>query len=229
MAERGREVVLDEGDAALVSCAEEVVALQSPGLFLGLHIPHADLTALLPNTENRVMRRIPRDVPALRLLVDYIGLIHAHGELSRSELQRSVVSHVHDLLALALATDADTTMPAAHAGAGAARLRAVKHDIIENLARPDLSIDVVATRHHLQARYIQRLFQRDGTTFSQFVLERRLSKAHSLLLVARRHNVNIATVAFACGFNDQSYFNRRFRQHFGLTPSDVREIGWRGN
>ncbi|WP_426424322.1 winged helix-turn-helix domain-containing protein [Bradyrhizobium genosp. A] len=103
MTQRGREVVLGEGEAALVSCAEEVVALQSPGHFLGLHIARADISALVPNVDDAVMRRIPRDVPALRMLVNYVDLIRARGDLSEPELLRSMSSHICELVALTLA------------------------------------------------------------------------------------------------------------------------------
>jgi AraC-like DNA-binding protein len=32
----------------------------------------------------------------------------------------------------------------------------------------------------------------------------------------------ISEIAFDCGFNDLSYFNRCFRRRFGLTPSAAR-------
>lgn len=227
MTQRGSEVVLDEGEAALVSCAEEVIALQSPGRFLGLHIPRADLTDLIPNVDDAVMRRIPRDVPALRLLINYVRFVGEQGDLAAEDLQHAVVSHIRDLVAQTVAAREDAGTPAASVGAGAARLRAIKADIAENLARADLSIDAIASRHRLQPRYIQRLFQREGVTFSQFVIEQRLSRAYRLLLDVRRLDSTIATIAFDCGFNDQSYFNRRFRQRYGLTPSEVREIGRR--
>ena len=34
----------------------------------------------------------------------------------------------------------------------------------------------------------------------------------------------ISAIAFATGFRDLSHFNRTFRQHFGMTPSDTRHI-----
>jgi AraC-like DNA-binding protein len=32
----------------------------------------------------------------------------------------------------------------------------------------------------------------------------------------------ITAIAYECGFNDLSYFNRSFRRRFGLTPSEAR-------
>lgn len=102
------------------------------------------------------------------------------------------------------------------------RLRAIKRDIMAELDRGDLSINTLAARHRLKPRYIQRLFAQDGTTFSEFVLAQRLYRARQLLTDSRYDDATIAAIGFACGFNDQSYFNRCFRKFFGLTPSDMR-------
>jgi AraC-like DNA-binding protein len=48
--------------------------------------------------------------------------------------------------------------------------------------------------------------------------ERRLRKAAELARDERR----ISDIAFECGFNDLSYFNRCFRRRFGLTPTAAR-------
>jgi AraC-like DNA-binding protein len=40
--------------------------------------------------------------------------------------------------------------------------------------------------------------------------------------VLRPGSIALSDVAFECGFNDLSYFNRCFRRRFGLTPSAAR-------
>jgi AraC-like DNA-binding protein len=66
------------------------------------------------------------------------------------------------------------------------------------------------------------LFEEEDTTFTEFVLERRLDRAHRMLADPRSADRNISTIAFDAGFGDLSYFNRTFRRRFGRTPSDVR-------
>jgi AraC-like DNA-binding protein len=225
--QRGREVVLAKGDATLVSCADLMTAVQSPGRFLGLHIPRAALATLVPNLEDAVMRPIPRDTLALRLLIGYVGVLQDEVALATPELRRSVVSHIHDLAALAIGATRDAAAFAEGRGARAARLRAIKLDVIDHLGRSDLTIHAIARRHRLQPRYIQRLFECEGTTFSEFVMSQRLSRSHRMLSDPGQLGLTIAAVAFACGFSDQSYFNRRFRQLYGTTPSDVRAAALR--
>jgi hypothetical protein len=102
MTQRGREVVLGNGDAALISCSETVSALQSPGKFLGIHVPFADLSAMVPNVQDAILRPIPRDTRALGLLVKYLSVVQDNDELATPELRRAVVCHIHDLIALSI-------------------------------------------------------------------------------------------------------------------------------
>jgi len=103
------------------------------------------------------------------------------------------------------------------------RLRAIKAMILENLADQSLSIDAVSARHDITTRYVNRLFERDTTTFSQFVLAERLKRARRMLIAPEFSGMTISSIAFEAGFGDISYFNRTFRRHFGETPSAVRQ------
>ena len=61
-----------------------------------------------------------------------------------------------------------------------------------------------------------------GTTFSEYVLEQRLALARRLLADPRQRREKIASVAFAAGFGDLSYFYRAFRRRYDELPTDVR-------
>lgn len=66
------------------------------------------------------------------------------------------------------------------------------------------------------------MFAAEGTSFSEYLLVERLAQAHRLLGDRRFANRTISGIAFELGFGDLSYFNRTFRRHYGMTPSDVR-------
>jgi AraC-like DNA-binding protein len=69
------------------------------------------------------------------------------------------------------------------------------------------------------------LFEHEGTTFTEFVRQARLDRAHRMLVDPRMADRSISAIAFDVGFGDLSYFNREFRRRFGQTPSDVRAAG----
>jgi AraC-like DNA-binding protein len=72
--------------------------------------------------------------------------------------------------------------------------------------------------------YIRKLFGGEGTSFSEYVLTRRLIRAHRMLTDQRWAEVGIASIAYDAGFGDLSYFNRAFKRYYGATPSDVRNV-----
>jgi AraC-like DNA-binding protein len=220
--QRGREAALGGGDATLISMAETgTIVRSSAGQRLGLQIPFDALAPIVANVADAVLRPIPANTGALGLLRSYLRVLDEE-VLATPELRRLVVLHVYDLVSLAIGATRDAETVALGRGVRAARLHAIMLYIGENLGRSDLSIGVIARSHGLGQRYVQRLFEHEGTTFSEFVLGQRLSKIHRMLGDPRRFGCNVTSIALACGFGDLSYFNRRFRRRYGMSPSDVR-------
>ena len=231
IAHRGREIVLGEGEATLLSLTEVLDFTNSPpGDFLVLRFPKRELASrLCPAARDNFMKRIPRDAPALRLLTSYVQLVQHNATTGDQGFYQSIVSHFYDLLAVAIGATADAAEIAQHGGLRAARLHAIKRDIAGSLDQPDLSIAALAGKHGVTRRYVQRLFELEGTTFTEYVLAQRLERAHRLLTDPRREGDKISALAYDCGFNDVSYFNRAFRRQFAAAPSDVRAQGRRGS
>jgi AraC-like DNA-binding protein len=66
------------------------------------------------------------------------------------------------------------------------------------------------------------LFEQEGATFTAYVRERRLIRAHRTLTNRRFDDRGIGEIAWEVWFSDLSYFNRTFRRRFGLSPGAVR-------
>jgi AraC-like DNA-binding protein len=77
-------------------------------------------------------------------------------------------------------------------------------------------------------RYIHMLFEAEGKTFTEYVHEQRLGKAHRMLISPAYAATRIGDIAYAVGFSEQSTFNRLFRQAFGATPSEIRQGASKG-
>jgi AraC-like DNA-binding protein len=134
----------------------------------------------------------------------------------------AVVAHIHDLIALSIGAARDAAAAAEDRGVRAARLRVIKADTARNLADCELTVTAIAARQRVTPRYVHKVFESEGVTFSEFVLGRRLAAAYRLLTDPRFDYRAIASVAFDCGFADLSYFNRTFRRRYSATPSEVR-------
>ena len=158
----------------------------------------------------------------MRLLVNYSGVLQDEDTLATLEVRSLVATHLHDLVALAIGATRDAAEVAGGRGVRAARLRAVKAYIVENLTDRDLSINTAAARHGVTPRYVSRLFESDATTFTEFVLVQRLKRAHRMLIAPAFSDRTVSSIALEAGFGDISYFNSAFRRQYGETPSDVR-------
>jgi AraC-like DNA-binding protein len=219
----GREVLIEPGAAAVLSNSEQnSIAFPSFHRKLVLNMRRSALRPLLHDLEAVLGRPIPRHVEALQLLSIYIEGLIKQPALNDPNVARLAVTHIYDLAALIIGATRDAAEIAKGRGLRVARLRAIKADIAERLASPGLSVETVAMRQHVSPRYVQMLFEQEGTTFSQYVIGHRLVRAHRMLTDSRFADRSITSVAFDAGFGDLSYFNRAFRRYYGGTPSEVR-------
>ena len=175
------------------------------------------------NGEMAAMHPLPRDSEALKLLTIYMKAINQDLKLGSPALRRLAATHVQDLMAMIIGATRDGAEIAEQRGLRATRLAAVKSDVTEHLGQEcDLTLADVAARQGLGSRYIQKLFEAEGSTFSSFVLEQKLVRAHRMLTDARYATSKISTIAFAAGFGDLSYFHRVYRRRYGATPAQTR-------
>ncbi|MBR0869545.1 AraC family transcriptional regulator [Bradyrhizobium tropiciagri] len=219
----GRDALVRVGDGFVGTGAEPLVSQVSAGCrSLTLSMPARTIAPMVPGLDAMFGRSIPAASPPLRMLARYVGFLEESGELAIPQLQPTVVKHVHDLVVLALGASRDAAVVARLGGGRAARLREIKADIEQAIGRDEISIDRLSARHRLPVRYIQRLFEVDGVTFTEFVLARRLAWVHRMLTDRRFADLPISAIASEAGFSSQPYFNRSFRGRYGVSPSELR-------
>ncbi|MBR1091339.1 helix-turn-helix transcriptional regulator [Bradyrhizobium manausense] len=182
----------------------------------------------VPHFSELTQSPVACDSQAVRLLLAYLRMLDAEDTIEDPETRLLVTTHVQDLAALTLSGTRHAQAAAEQRGIRADRLAAVKADILGNLASPELSVASVAARQGLTPRYIHMLFEAESVTFSEYVVGKRLARAQRILTDPRFADQTISVIALGVGFGDLSYFNRAFRRHFGMTPSDMREASRRG-
>ena len=224
VAGRGGEITLRDGDAMLLSNSVPRTIFR-PGLVHHriVRLPRASLAPLVRNVNDAVLHRIPSGTGTLNLLANYVGTLIDDPVLVTAEMRHLIVAQLCDLISAALGATRDAAAVAEGRGIRVARLRALKRDIEAHLAEGNLSPAAVARRQRISDSYIRKLFEGEGTSFSEFVLARRLVRAHRMLTDRRWANRSIASIAFECGFGDLSYFNRTFKRSYAATPSEIRE------
>jgi AraC-like DNA-binding protein len=223
--QRDTELSLRDGDALFWTRSDAGIGIMrfTPARFLGCRVARAEVAALLGRLDDTPMCFVPRDTEALQLLVTYARGIAESVPLATPELQRLAVSHMHDLMAAIVAATRGGHAIAEGRGIAAARLRAIMIDIRAHLDDGDLSVAEVAQRQRMTPRYVHKLFENEGLTFSSFVRDQRLACAQRMLSNPRLTDRTIGSIAFDVGFGDLSYFNRTFRRRYGTTPGEIRQ------
>jgi AraC-like DNA-binding protein len=220
---RGRRFDLNPGDGVLLrNDAAWSLLLPSDATFTALRVSLAALPSRMCDRHAAGALPIAGATLALQVLLSYLASALAIEALLAPELSSLAVAHLYHLAAVALGTARDAGRAANGHGARTARLLAIKAEIALRLREPDLTINSIAAAHGVTPRYLQMLFEAEGSTFSEYLLAQRLDRARELLAGLRLADTTIGAIAFGLGFNDLSYFNRTFRRRFGMTPSAVR-------
>jgi AraC-like DNA-binding protein len=226
--QNGREITLHPGDAALTTNGLAGTGISHVTTnVVNWRISRSLIAPFVANLDDAIGRPIDKGSVALRLFLGYVGVLDDQPTLADPDLRRAVTTHLLDLGALILGARWDAAELAQKRGAAAARLRGIKAHILAEIANPGLTLTAVATKNAISTAYVRKLFEAEGTNFTEFVLGHRLSLAYRMLTDRRLIDRSISTIAHDSGFNDLSYFNRTFRRVYGTSPSEARGDGQR--
>ena len=82
------------------------------------------------------------------------------------------------------------------------------------------SLTDAAKIFHYDLSWLSReILRKTGKTYTQLVQDKRLSQAAFLL---KNTNANVIDISLAVGYENVSYFHRKFFERFGMTPRDYR-------
>ena len=177
----------------------------------------APIEPLLADIHEPIQRCLPDDNPGIRLLEGYLpALFSFECDLALATL------HIRDLALYALGVRGDTHALVRERGVQAAKQMAVLAAIRTHGADPGLDPAQVALQLQLSVRYLHRLLEPTGRTFTEHLLKHRLERAAALLRDPCHDHLKIGEIARQAGFGDISHFNRSFRRTFGDTPFGMR-------
>ncbi|MCF6385721.1 helix-turn-helix domain-containing protein [Mycobacterium sp. MBM] len=95
------------------------------------------------------------------------------------------------------------------------RTRLLAH-VDQRLHDPDFTPARLAAEFHLSLRSVQQVLAEDGRSPAMEIRRRRLDHARSLIM----QGCGVTQACRASGFTDPGTFNRAFRRHFGVAPSE---------
>ncbi len=91
----------------------------------------------------------------------------------------------------------------------------------ENLGRPDLTPDRIASGIGVSTRYIHRVFEDAEETVCEALMQMRLDRCRQDL--EGHAPMSIKEIAMRNGFKSQSHFSSQFRARYGTTPRTYRQ------
>jgi AraC-like DNA-binding protein len=222
----GREAESPPHSLSLLSHGEPSETISATGVrWLSVHVPRQTLLERVRRAEDLIARRIEADPLIVRYLVHYLRHVIGAGDtVDHPPISEHVSGTLLDLIVTALESGRDGAM-LQRPGMRGAHLQEAVSLIESSYDNPAFAAPQLAAKLGLTQRYVQDLLHETGRTFSERVMELRLQKARAMLGDSRHDKLKISDIAYACGFNEVSYFNRCFRRRFGATPGQFRGGG----
>ncbi|WP_171034162.1 helix-turn-helix domain-containing protein [Lichenicoccus roseus] len=184
-------------------------------------IPLARLRGWLPNSWHSMQASLPHLSPSTGLLSAFMRQL-VDADASASIQSADAVTEV--MLGLMVnALGGDLTDREA-SSIRHQQLQAVKRFIETHLDDPDIKPAQVAAANRISLRYLHALFESEGTTVQQHIIQRRLDRCRrDLSNPAMRHRT-VTEIAFAWGFQNSTHFSRRFKAAYGQSPTEHRDL-----
>ena len=87
----------------------------------------------------------------------------------------------------------------------------------KNFSNPNLNIEDICRHFYISRTNLQRIFLKFvGISPKQYLLKLKLEKSFRLL---KEGKMSIKEIALSCGFADEKYFSRVFKEKIGCSPS----------
>ena len=100
-------------------------------------------------------------------------------------------------------------------------VRQIMAEVQQNY-KEDMNLKTLAYKYHMNASYLGQIFQKEvGCSFTQYLSDKKNGIAKDLIL---NTNMKINDIARQVGYPDTSYFYRKFKQCYGVSPASLREM-----
>lgn len=93
--------------------------------------------------------------------------------------------------------------------------------VVKNEYMNDIGLEEIAQKVCLTPAYVSFIFKKEtGSNLIKYLTDYRMQKAKELL---ENSNKKIVDISRMCGYQNQSYFNKLFKNYYGITPKQYRE------
>lgn len=213
------QAVITEGDFALIDATRPSVFEFSSGTSQQVSIP-------LQRTD--AVERFGATACAGMVVRNNLASTKAVGDALNRMLQQGADEVSSEIFLQSIAAALREHMGFEDHGLSLTRRMARVHEVVAgNYPDPDFDANHLADKLGVNLRSLQRLLQSLGFTPREYLLHVRLEAARIALTssAGRRERIKISNIAYDCGFNDLSYFYRKFSRAYGQNPGDFHRTG----
>lgn len=157
-------------------------------------------------------KRLRVDQPAVRLLASHLDIVAETIDDMPLNSIATVRNATMELLCAAVMGDA-----AHNARSPEAMVMQAQRFIEEHLRHPRLGPAMVADNIGVSVRTLHRIFSESGSGVAELIRIRRLASARDDILAG----TPVTTAARRWRYADASHFTRSFKQHYGMTPTEL--------
>lgn len=182
-------------------------------------IPRQEIRARMGTRD--LERVLSTGLPLAGLTADFISGLTTRVDALEQGTHRRLADQALDLISMAF-TGNDAGVPLSSVRANA--LRRLKSEIEKRLSDPGLKPADAAHAARISVRYANALLAKEGLSLERYIVQRRLECCRRALEDPLQAHRLVGEIAFAWGFSDHSHFTRRFRETFGMTPGDCRQV-----
>ena len=94
--------------------------------------------------------------------------------------------------------------------------------VLDNLENSEFNVKFLASELGYSSKQLNNILQaKIGATTVQVILEIRLLKAYDHIL--KNTYLSIGEAMYNVGFTSKSYFNKKFKNRFGIKPNDLKK------
>jgi AraC-like DNA-binding protein len=219
----GRECVLGPNMFTLFDCNEPYTFHHvEPTEVLDVIVPAGAMRARLREPEARVAEPRSADSGLGRVMADMFASFAREAPHIPDAAADDCARKMADVMGLVFDGAADACLPIGESAVRSAIYRRCTAFIENNLDHPRLDPATIAAAAGISLRYLHKIFQASGESVGDHVRRVRLARSYDELADIRKRHVKIKEIAFRCGFKSPTHFSDAFKDHHGLSPSEVR-------